>query len=39
MSHSQILELDRLTMGFDQMAASLEEVEERRREIIDDLTH
>ncbi len=39
MSHLEIPELDRLAMGFNRMAVSLEEVEERRREIIDDLTH
>ncbi len=39
MSHLEIPELERLAMGFNRMAASLEEVEERRREIIDDLTH
>ena len=39
MCHLEIPELDRLAMGFNRMAASLEEVEERRREIIDDLTH
>ena len=39
MSHLEIPELDRLAMGFNRMAASLEEVEQRRREIIDDLTH
>ena len=39
MSRLAIPELDRLAMGFNRMAASLEEVEERRREIIDDLTH
>ena len=39
MSHFEIPELDSLAMGFNRMAASLEEVESRRREIIDDLTH
>ncbi len=39
MPHLEIPELDRLAMSFNRMAASLEEVEERRREIIDDLTH
>ena len=39
MSHLEIPELDRLAMGFNRMANSLEEVESRRREIIDDLTH
>ena len=39
MCHFEISELDRLAMGFNRMASSLEEVEERRREIIDDLTH
>ena len=39
MSHFEIPELDRLAMGFNHMASSLEEVESRRREIIDDLTH
>lgn len=35
----EIPELNRLAMGFNRMANSLEEVEQRRREIIDDLTH
>ena len=39
MSRWEIPELDRLAIGFNRMATSLEEVEERRREIIDDLTH
>ncbi len=39
MPNWEIPELDRLAMGFNRMAASLEEVEEKRREIIDDLTH
>ena len=39
MSRSDIPELESLAMGFNRMASSLEEVEERRREIIDDLTH
>ena len=39
MTNFEIPELDRLAMGFNRMAASLEEVEERRREIMDDLTH
>ena len=39
MSRLEIPELDRLAMGFNRMASRLEEVEERRREIIDDLTH
>lgn len=39
MCNFEIPELDRLAMGFNRMATSLEEVEERRREIIDDLTH
>ena len=39
MPHLEISELDRLATGFNLMAASLEEVEQRRREIIDDLTH
>ena len=39
MSHLEIPELDRLAMGFNRMATSLEEVEEKRREMIDDLTH
>ncbi|MEM7592805.1 MAG: HAMP domain-containing sensor histidine kinase [Cyanobacteria bacterium P01_A01_bin.83] len=39
MPNLEIPELDRLAMGFNRMASSLEEVEERRREIIDDLTH
>lgn len=39
MPHFEIPELDRLAVGFNRMACSLEEVESRRREIIDDLTH
>ena len=39
MNNFEIPELDRLAMGFNRMASSLEEVESRRREIIDDLTH
>ena len=39
MPHLDILELDRLAMSFNRMASVLKEVEERRREIIDDLTH
>ena len=39
MSRLEIPELDRLALGFNRMANSLEEIEERRREIIDDLTH
>lgn len=39
MSRLEIPELDRLALGFNRMAASLEQVEQRRREIIDDLTH
>ena len=39
MSSLDIPELNRLAKGFNRMATSLEEVEERRREIIDDLTH
>ncbi|MGF1590703.1 MAG: sensor histidine kinase [Pleurocapsa sp.] len=39
MGHLEIPELNRLAMGFNRMASSLEEVESRRREIIDDLTH
>ena len=39
MDNLEIPELDRLAMGFNRMASSLEEVESRRREIIDDLTH
>lgn len=39
MSDLEIPELDRLARGFNRMAASLGEVEEKRREIIDDLTH
>ena len=39
MPNLAIPELDRLATGFNRMAAILEEVEERRREIIDDLTH
>jgi signal transduction histidine kinase len=39
MPNLEISELDRLAVSFNRMAASLEEVEEKRREIIDDLTH
>ena len=39
MSSFAIPELNRLAMGFNRMATSLEEVEERRREIVDDITH
>ena len=39
MPHSEIPELDRLAISFNRMASSLKEVEEKRREIIDDLTH
>ena len=39
MDNFEIPELDRLAIGFNRMANSLEEVESRRREIIDDLTH
>lgn len=39
MSNLEIPELDRLAMGFNRMAISLEKVEQGRREIIDDLTH
>jgi signal transduction histidine kinase len=39
MPNLEIPELDRLATSFNQMAASLEEAEEKRREIIDDLTH
>ena len=39
MPHLDILELDRLAISFNRMASALKEVEERRREIIDDLTH
>ena len=39
MPHLEITELDRLAMSFNRMAATLEEVEQKRREIIDDLTH
>ena len=39
MPYLEIPELNRLAISFNRMAASLEEVEERRREIIDDLTH
>ena len=39
MSHLEIPELNRLAISFNRMAASLETIEERRREIIDDLTH
>lgn len=39
MDNLEIPELDRLARGFNRMASSLEEVESRRREIIDDLTH
>lgn len=37
--HSEIPELDRLATSFNQMAANLEGVEQRRRELIGDLTH
>ena len=39
MSRLAIPELDRLAIGFNRMATSLEEAEARRREIIDDITH
>ncbi len=37
--HNEIPELDRLAMSFNQMAANLEGVEQRRRELVGDLTH
>jgi len=37
--HSEIPELDRLATSFNQMAANLEGVEQRRRELVGDLTH
>ncbi len=39
MPTSSIPELNQLCVSFNRMAASLEEVEERRRELIGDLTH
>ncbi|NET47846.1 MAG: HAMP domain-containing histidine kinase [Merismopedia sp. SIO2A8] len=36
---SEIPELNRLGAGFNQMAANLEGVEQRRRELVSDLTH
>ena len=39
MTSLKIPELDHLAVSFNRMAATLEEVEERRREIIDDVTH
>lgn len=36
---NEIPELDRLALSFNQMAANLEGVEQRRRELIGDLTH
>ena len=39
MPHLEIAELDRLAMSFNRMATAIEEVEQKRREIIDDLTH
>jgi signal transduction histidine kinase len=39
MPNLEIPELDSLATSFNCMAASLKEVEEKRREIIDDLTH
>jgi len=37
--NSDIPELDRLSVSFNRMAASLEGVEQRRRELVSDLTH
>jgi len=37
--HNEIPELDRLATSFNQMAANLQGVEERRRELVGDLTH
>ena len=37
--HNEIPELDRLATSFNQMAANLEGVEQRRRELVGDLTH
>ncbi|MEC4803536.1 MAG: HAMP domain-containing sensor histidine kinase [Jaaginema sp. PMC 1079.18] len=39
MPTSEIPELNRLGMGFNQMASSLENVEQKRRELISDMTH
>jgi signal transduction histidine kinase len=37
--HSEIPELDQLATSFNRMAAGLEGVEQRRRELVSDLTH
>lgn len=37
--HSEIPELARLSRSFNRLALSLQDVEERRRELIEDLTH
>jgi signal transduction histidine kinase len=37
--HNEIPELDRLATSFNQMAANLQGVEQRRRELVGDLTH
>ncbi|MGC9528434.1 MAG: sensor histidine kinase [Limnospira sp.] len=39
MSPSEIPELNQLAMSFNQMAGSLQDVEQKRRELISDLTH
>ena len=39
MPHLKIAELNRLAISFNRMASALQEVEQKRREIIDDLTH
>ncbi|MBS0016237.1 MAG: HAMP domain-containing histidine kinase [Arthrospira sp. SH-MAG29] len=39
MSSSEIHELNQLAMSFNQMASSLQDVEQKRRELISDLTH
>lgn len=39
LAHNEIPELDRLATSFNQMAANLEGVEQRRRELVGDLTH
>jgi signal transduction histidine kinase len=36
---SEILELNRLAISFNRMASNLEDVEQRRRELVGDLTH
>lgn len=39
MPNSEILELNQLSISFNRMASSLEDVETRRRDLISDLTH